>query len=306
MERSKAGPSPRARPGLLSRLAGAPINWGVCEVPGWGFQLEPARVLGELHELGFAATELGPPGFLPDDPARLRVLLEGHGLRLLAAFVAVVLHDPARRVAELATVREAALRLAAAGGEVLVLAAATGQEGYERGCDLDERAWQALLETAQEAEQLARAQGLVLALHPHYGTVIEGAAQVTRFLESSSGLLCLDVGHLVVGGADPLEVARRANGRVAHVHLKDVDAGLARRVRDGALGYRDAVKAGLYTALGNGSAHIGDIVHLLEDGGYAGWYVLEQDLVLDQAPAPGDGPLENTLRSLAYLRSLDA
>ena len=148
------------------------------------------------------------------------------------------------------------------------------QGGYERGSDLDEHAWQALLETAREAERLARAQGLVLALHPHYGTVVEGAAQVTRLLESSSVRLCLDVGHLAVGGADPLEVARRANGRVAHVHLKDVDAGLARRVRDGALGYRDAVKAGLYTALGKGSARIGEIVRLLEDGGYAGWYVL--------------------------------
>jgi len=70
-------------------------------VPGWGFQLEPARVLSDLRELGLAATELGPPGFLPDDPARLRSLLEEHGLRLVAAFVAVVLHDPATAEADL-------------------------------------------------------------------------------------------------------------------------------------------------------------------------------------------------------------
>jgi inosose dehydratase len=294
------------RQGLSTRLAGAPISWGVCEVPGWGYQLDPVRVLGELRELGLAATELGPPGFLPDDPARLRSLLEGHGLRLVAAFVAAVLHDPARRETELHAVREAARSLAAAGGEVLVLAAASGRDGYERGRDLDEPAWQTLLETAIEAERLAAAHGLVLALHPHYGTAIEGAAQVARLLEASTVRLCLDVGHLAVGGADPLEVTRRANGRVAHVHLKDVDAGLARRVRDGELGYRDAVKAGLYTALGKGSARIGEIVRLLEDGGYAGWYVIEQDLVLDEAPAPGAGPFENAARSLEYLRSLAA
>ena len=50
------------------RIAGAPISWGVCEVPGWGHQLAPARVLAEMHEVGLAATEFGPEGFLPEDP----------------------------------------------------------------------------------------------------------------------------------------------------------------------------------------------------------------------------------------------
>jgi len=27
------------------KIAGAPISWGVCEVPGWGYQLTPERVL---------------------------------------------------------------------------------------------------------------------------------------------------------------------------------------------------------------------------------------------------------------------
>ena len=118
--------------------------------------------------------------------------------------------------------------------------------------------------------------------------------------------LCLDVGHLAVGGADPLEVARRANGRVAHVHLKDVEAGLAGRVRDRALSYREAVRAGLYTPLGTGSARIAEIVRFLENGGYEGWYVLEQDLVLDEVPASGTGPSANAARSLDFLKGLGA
>jgi inosose dehydratase len=128
---------------------------------------------------------------------------------------------------------------------------------------------------------------------------------VVRFLETSGVRLCLDVGHLAVGGADALEVARRANGRVAHVHLKDVNEELARRVRSRALGYRDAVRAGLYTPLGGGAAPIGKIVRLLEDVGYEGWYVIEQDLVLDEVPAVEAGPFDNAKRSLDYLRSLE-
>ena len=30
-------------PAAARRLAGAPISWGVCEVPGWGPQLAGAR-----------------------------------------------------------------------------------------------------------------------------------------------------------------------------------------------------------------------------------------------------------------------
>ena len=44
------------RAGLAARLAGAPISWGVCEVPGWGRMLPPERVFAEMAELGLRAT----------------------------------------------------------------------------------------------------------------------------------------------------------------------------------------------------------------------------------------------------------
>lgn len=47
------------------RLAGAPISWGVSEVPAWGHRMAARRVLAEMREAGLQATELGPPGFLP-------------------------------------------------------------------------------------------------------------------------------------------------------------------------------------------------------------------------------------------------
>ena len=76
------------------RIAGAPISWGVCEVPGWGHQLDPDRVLREMREVGLAATEFGPAGFLPDDPAGKVATLAAHGLAAVGGFVPVVLHDP--------------------------------------------------------------------------------------------------------------------------------------------------------------------------------------------------------------------
>src|SRR5436309_6340719 len=105
------------------KIAGAPISWGVCEVPGWGYQLEPDRVLSEMAGLGLPATELGPDGYLPTDPSRLEAALADHGLGLVAGFVPAVLHEPAELEEELERVAAQADLLGAAGADVIVLAA---------------------------------------------------------------------------------------------------------------------------------------------------------------------------------------
>ena len=275
-------------------------------MPGWGFQLGVERVLSELAGLGLTATEHGPQGFLPEAGGASRALLDRHGLRLIASFVPAVLHLRSRREAELQTVENAARALAEAGGQVLVLAAATGREGYEAGGPLGDDEWQSLFEGLERSADVARRHGLALAVHPHYGTVIENAAHVDRLLEGSKVDLCLDAGHLAVAGADALEVARKAHGRIGHVHLKDVDAGLAERVRAREIGYHEAVRAGLYRPLGQGASRIRETVALLESSGYAGWYVLEQDVVLEAEPPAGAGPVEDVARSLEFLLGLAA
>ena len=109
---------------LSDRIAAAPISWGVCEVPGWGHQLDPATVLGEMTELGVAATEFGPDGFLPEAPQDKANTLREYGLQAVGQFVPVVLHDPAQD--PLPEVDAAMEGLVAAGASTLVLAAATG------------------------------------------------------------------------------------------------------------------------------------------------------------------------------------
>jgi inosose dehydratase len=259
------------------------------------------RVLGEIAELGLDATELGPLGFLPSDPAALRGLLGRYGLRLVGGFVPAVLHRRDRLDAELSALDRAAALLAAGRADVLVLAAASEDESYEHAPELSEAEWATLVEGLEEAGRVADRHGLVSALHPHYGTVVERADHVDRVLETSRTALCIDTGHLLVGGADPLAVTEAADGRVAHVHLKDVDARVAMQVRAGTIGYRDAVAAGLYRPLGVGDVDVAALVRLLEDRGYDGWYVLEQDTVLSGEPPPDRGPIEAARQSIAFL-----
>jgi inosose dehydratase len=285
------------------KIAGAPISWGVCEVPGWGYQLGRERVLSEMNGAGLTATELGPDGFLPTDPEQLRAVLRNNGLACVGGFVPVVLfsddHDPAD---DLAGPLEA---LVAAGAGVVVLAAATGADGYDSRPVLDESQWATLLANLDRLAGLAAARGLLAVLHPHVGTIVETKSDVDRVLAGSSIPLCLDTGHLLIGGTDPLELAKAVPDRVAHTHLKDVDAALAAKVQSGELTYTEAVQAGMYTPLGTGDVDIAGIVSVLRDNGFDGWFVLEQDTILDGEPSD-EGPVRDVVASVEYLRSVTA
>jgi inosose dehydratase len=287
------------RPGM--RVAGAPISWGVCEVPDWGYQMDARRVLREAAALGLTALETGPDGFLPPDPEDLSELLSGYGLSLVGGFVPVVLHRPEERESALESVERRAGLLAAAGGEVLVLAASTGREDYEGSAELDDDSWEELFVSLAMATRVGERHGLSVAVHPHFGTAIERPEHVRRFLEGCDSGLCLDTGHLMVGGGDPVEVVEAALERVSCVHLKDVDQDLAQRVASSELGYEEAVRRKLYLPLGEGDVDLRRVLRTLDEAEYGGWYVLEQDIMLDAEPPPDGGPSEDVRRSLAFL-----
>jgi inosose dehydratase len=284
----------------VRRLAGAPISWGVCEVPGWGRQLPPDRVLAEMAGLGLTATELGPLGYLPADPGALRAQLDGHGLSLVGGFVPLVLHEPSldrtRRAAE-----EAASMLAGAGADVFVCALLMDAD-WSAPAPLDDARFAALVEHIPVIEDLVADHGLTFALHPHAGTVLESAADVERLLAATDVGWCLDTGHLLIGGSDPLAFVRDHGERVVHVHLKDVDAGVAARFGAGELTLMGATQAGMFRPLGQGDARIPAVLAQLDAHGYEQWLVLEQDAALTgEEPPAGSGPVLDVQASIEFL-----
>jgi inosose dehydratase len=283
------------------KIAGAPISWGVCEVPGWGYQLAPGRVLTEMRDVGLAATEFGPDGFLPADPAAMAEFLASHHLTAVGGFTPVVLHeashDPAPAIGRLLEGYDAAH------AGVLVLSAATGQDGYDTRPELDEAGWSTLLANLDRLTALAAGRGVRAVLHPHVGTMIERGDEVRRVLEGSAISLCLDTGHLLIGGTDPAELTRQAPGRIAHTHFKDVDDQIAAQVRSGRLTYTEGVGRGMYRPLGTGDVDFAAIVSHLRGRDYDGWYVLEQDTILTEEPR-GEGPVTEVRQSADYLRRL--
>ena len=217
------------------KIAGAPISWGVSEVPGWGYQLGPDRVLKEMHDVGLLATELGPEGFLPSEPAAMANVLSQHGLQAVGGFTPLLLHMPGHDpLPEVDLILDG---YAASGAQVLVLSAVTGSAGYDARPQLEKAEWKRLLSNLDRVAALAADRGVRAVLHPHVGTMIETGEEVQQVLQGSSISLCLDTGHLLIGGTDPAELARQAPERIAHLHLKDVDSTIAAKVQSGRLTY---------------------------------------------------------------------
>ncbi len=287
---------------VQTRIAGAPISWGVCEAPGWGHEMPASRVLSEMASVGLRATELGPAGYLGSTPAAVRARLAEHDLRLVGGFVPVPLHVD--EAVDLSEATDAIAILAAAGAEVVVLAARSPDGSYDHKVPVTDRQWPILLANLDRLRAIAANFGLTTTLHPHVGTAIESRASVLRLLQDSDVQLCLDTGHLLIGGTEPLDLVERFTDRVSHVHLKDVRAGVAGTVAAGNTAYQDAVRAGLYAPLGDGDVDIAGIVAALEAAGYQGWYVMEQDTAFDREPADGTGPISDVRRSVEFLLSV--
>jgi inosose dehydratase len=295
-----------SRPILTDRIAGAPISWGVCEVPGWGLQLGVDRVLREMHELGLRATELGAIGWLPTDPDPLRALLDANELRLVGAFVPLVCHEPDRRQETLDGAESMAQLLAAVEAETFVTAVVTDPADW-RHEPMTATQWDHVFAMLDEIDAIVERHHLRQVVHPHVNTLVETGDEIDRLLDDSAVSMCLDTGHVTIGGGDPLEIAERAPSRVGLVHLKDVRTAVADRLNAGEVGLMEAVQSGLFAPLGDGDVPIADVVTTLERNGYGGRYVLEQDVAItDGEPPAGDGPVRDVAKSVTYLRSVES
>lgn len=290
-----------SHPRSAHRFALSPACWGISEDASWGRQLDAERVLSEAAAVGEGAITAGPPGFLPDRSDQARALLRRHRLQVVAGQVHAVLHHHERRGPELAHIDGHAHWLAAVGASALVLSAI-----WERGPVTAAQAsarpeWAHVLHFVGSVEHVCARHRLKLALMPRFGGTIQGAEHIERLLVGSEAGLCLDLAQLSLAGADPIDIVQEAAGRIVHVQLNDVDAGLARQVRDRSLGYEEAVVRGLYRPLGEGSIDVRGVIAALKSAGYSGWYTLEEPVRLTSAD---DRPLGRMSRSIEFVLPL--
>lgn len=264
----------------------APLSWGVFEGedernPPW------AAVLDEIAQAGYRHLELGPIGFLPEDPRVLERELARRGLSLTAGFVYEHMHDPAEGDVVLRNARRVCEVLAALGGRYLVVIdrmvperqrTAGRSEEAER---LSPDAARAMFSTiATVAEVAAGEFGLRPVLHPHCGTYIEFEDEIEQALaalEPRTIGLCVDTGHSAVAGMQAAELVGRYADRVEYFHFKDVDATALRRLHDEGLEFDEALGVGLFCPLGRGVVDFVALRESLRQIGFDGLATVEQD-----------------------------
>ena len=292
--------------GLMERLAAAPISWGVCEVPGWGIELPPRRVLGEMRDLGFSATELGSDGYLPTDPSELKDLCAEFGITMIGGFVPLVVHQANELDATIEAAHRAAALMSSAGGTVFVTSAVTDWDWGPR-TPISSADWAFAAKTLLRIDEVVGSYGMAQAIHPHLRTILETRADFEALLEVSDVGWTLDTGHMQIGGMNPLEFIDMAFDRIRNVHLKDVVMDRAAPVFAGNQSIMEGVKAGMFCNLGSGDVAIGDVVRALQARQYDGWYVIEQDAAItSDEPAVGAGPVLDVQASIEFLRGIEA
>lgn len=289
---------------FYSRIASAPISWGICEVPGWGKMLPTDRVLAEMQNLGLPATELGAPGFLPSDPNELISKLSDYEMTLIGGFTPVVVHDSNQNRETLEQVKKTVDLFKKTGASHLV-SSPVYSWNWDMPKPLSNDEYKNMFRMFTEIDKICGDSGIQNVLHPHLQTTVETKSDVERVLDGCDVKWCLDTGHLAIGGVDVVDFARQASDRVGHVHLKDVDLTKSKTVLSREETIMSGVQNGLFTPLGSGDVPIAEVIQVLEGSGYQGWYVIEQDCAITgQMPADGDGPVKMINKSLEYLKTL--
>ena len=294
-------------------VANAPCSWGVLEFESTAPAVSGDRVLDEIAATGYEGTELGDWGFLGTDATELRADLARRHLALVGAFVAFPLTDRAAHPAGEAAAVKTARLLAAAASEppFVVLSDATAahsdriaRAGRLTSADgLARDAWTTVVAGVERAARAVRDDtGLGTVFHHHCATYVETSEEIAALMDATDPDLvglCLDTGHATYGGGDSVDLLARYGTRVRHVHFKDCSPAVAARARAEGWDYLEAIRHGLFCELGQGQVDFTAVLARLRTAGYAGWIVVEQDVL----PSMGT-PATSAQRNREFLRGL--
>jgi inosose dehydratase len=270
----------------LAPIGIVPIVFANDDLPELTPPMDPRLLVDEIARLGFTGCQLSRA--VPSGEA-LGPSLQRHGLRIAEVYAALPCSSdgPGPDARDQAFERLEALRRTR--GDVLIFSYHLSRERVQwagrayqgEAPTLSESGRSRALDLLHEVARASRLAGHPMVYHPHAGTFVETPAEVDWLMQSSDPDLvglCLDVGHYIVGGGDPVHAIRQYGRRIRHVHMKDVDTDVLQRLRAGALpDFLEALRARIFTELGNGVLDVLGVAHELSRIDYDGWLMCEQD-----------------------------
>jgi inosose dehydratase len=295
-------------------IANAPVSYGAFEITvGIDPNVPDATTLLDwVSQAGYVGIDLGPVGYL-GGPEDLAGRLAERGLGLAGGYLELPFSEPTRMEVALPeldvlldifdSVASAAApsrpTLADAGSPQR--AALPGRSATDPSVGLDDAAWERFGDGLARAVARCRERGYEPTFHHHTATYIEAQWEIERMLAISDVGLCLDTGHLLLGGGDPVQAIREWAPRINQVHLKDARRKTLREIVAEGAPVKEIWRRRAFCALGDGDISIDEVLSALTEIGYAGWLVVEQD-VLPDPDNPGE-PARDQLRNREYLRS---
>lgn len=289
------------------RVANGPVSWGV-DLPDKPGSPPWDEVFTEIGQAGYKWCELGPAGYLPDDDQQVRAELNARGLGVAGSYVFQPMHERDRHADIAAITQKTCGRIAALGGEFLVVIDMVSDErGATAGRSavaprLEGQAYQDLLDGLRQTAAIAAEHGLTPVLHPHAGSYIEFEDEIERVLDDTAddGMqLCIDTGHFAYAGVEPVRFLAEHRDRTPYLHFKDIDPVVHQQVLADGVAFFDAISLGVFCPVGRGVVDFPALATELANG-FDGPGTIEQDRDFDAETTA----LEDAKASLDYLRGL--
>ena len=294
---------------MTIKIANAPCSWGVdyaddINNPNW------ESVFKEIAEAGYNYCEIGPYGFLPDDPKKTQNFLKELNLNVIGGFIFDYLHQPKKHSAIKSKILSTCSLLNKLNGKVFVIIdhisnprmQTSGKKNISE--DLSPDAYRELVRFLREICIVIQEEyNLIPVLHPHAGTYIEYEDEVDKLLNDLNSdylKLCLDTAHLTYSGIDPYKAILKYNSHVRHMHFKDINEDVLNNVYENNVDFDTAVSNGVFTPLGNGMIDFKKIYKNLSEINYDGFATIEQDI----DSALGLKAIDYAKKSLQHLNQL--
>jgi len=291
------------------RIGNAPCSWGVEFAqdernPPW------QTVLQECRQAGYTGIELGPVGYMPEDPVELGEALDQHGLSLIGGVVFRAFHDPAQWEDVLDGAKRTCKALSAHGAKHFVLIdsisprrAPTAGRASEAE-QMNNAQWTAYRDRLVTIARIgAEEYGLIPELHPHAGGFMDFEPEIERILSEVAPdvlKLCIDTGHCTYAGFDPVAFMKRHMDRITYVHFKNTDPTVKAQAIANRTGFYEACGQGIFCNLADGEVDLPSVRQLLIDTGYEGWCTVEQDC----DPSLDPDPVGDATANREYLKSI--
>jgi len=294
---------------MAIKIGNAPCSWGVefaddPRNPDW------RKVLKENAEAGYRGIELGPVGFMPEDPAELADALAEHELELIGGVVFRPFHDPDAWDDVVDGSVRTCKALAAHGAQHLVLIdsisarrAPTAGRAHEAE-QMEPTEWAAYRDRlATIAKMGTEEYGLTVGIHAHAAGFMDFEPELERLLDEVDEAImkiCFDTGHHSYAGFDPVAFMRRHIGRISYMHFKDIDPIVKADVVAHRTDFYQACGQGIFCTLGKGDVDFETVRQILLDAGFDGWCTVEQDC----DPTGDTSPVDDARLNRAFLQSI--